>query len=74
MAVLGQHVGHHEGGQLRVGVGVDQAVVWQGVAEVTRLVVHQMEEGGLRVVGRGDGRDLVVLVASSISTAAPTPT
>lgn len=32
---LTQHVGHHEGGQLGVGVGVEQAVVRQGVEGVT---------------------------------------
>lgn len=34
MGVLTQHVGHHEGGQLRVGVGVEQAIVRQGVEGV----------------------------------------
>lgn len=34
MGVLTQHVRHHEGRQLRVGVGVKQAVVGQGVEGV----------------------------------------
>lgn len=34
VAVLGQHIGHHEGRQLRVGVGVEQAVVGQRVKGV----------------------------------------
>jgi len=62
VSVLAQHVGHHEGGQLRVGVGVEQAVVLQGVEGVARLMLHQVQQGGVGVVGGRDGRDLVVLV------------
>ena len=72
MPVLGQHVGHHEGGQLRVGVRVDEPVVGQRVAEVPGgVVLHQVEEGGLWVVGWSDWRDFVVLVASGIPAGVP---
>ena len=72
MSVLGQHVGHHEGGQLRVGVRVDEPVVGQRVAEVPGgVVLHQVEEGGLRVVGWSDRRDLVVLVARGVPAGVP---
>lgn len=77
VALLRQHVGHHERGQLRVRVRVDEPVVWQRVAEVARgIVLHQVKRRGLGVVGRGDGRDLVVLVPGSAPTcraAAPSP-
>lgn len=69
VCVLTQHVGHHEGGQLRVGVGVEQAVVRQGVERVARLVLHEVQQGGVGVVGGRDGGDLVVFVPCS-STAA----
>lgn len=68
MAVLSQHVGHHEGGQLRVRIGVDQAIVGQGVAQVAGLGIHQVQQGGFWVVGWGDRRDLVVLVATAVAT------
>lgn len=68
MALLRQHVGHHERGQLRVRVRVDEPVVWQRVAEVARgVVLHQVERWGLGVVGWGDGGDFVVLVPGSVS-------
>lgn len=68
MALLRQHVGHHERGQLRVRVRVDEPVVWQRVAEVARgVVLHQVERGGLGVVGWGDGGDFVVLVPRSVT-------
>lgn len=77
VALLRQHVGHHERGQLRVRVRVDEPVVWQRVAEVARgIVLHQVKRRGLGVVGRGDGGDLVVLVPGSAPTcraAAPSP-
>lgn len=77
MALLRQHVGHHERGQLRVRVRVDEPVVWQRVAEVARgVVLHQVKRWGLGVVGWGDGGDLVVLVPGSASTCratAPSP-
>lgn len=69
MGVLTQHVGHHEGGQLWVGVGVEQPVVWQRVEGVTRLVLHEVQQGGVGVVGGRDGRDLVVFVPGSSSSA-----
>lgn len=69
VAVLCQHVRHHERGQFRVGVRVDEPIVWQRVAEVAcRVVLHQVKKRGLGVVGWSDGGDLVVLVPSSIST------
>lgn len=77
MALLRQHVGHHERGQLRVRVRVDEPVVWQRVAEVARgVVLHQVKRRGLGVVGWGDRGDLVVLVpgsASACRAAAPSP-
>lgn len=77
MGLLRQHVGHHERGQLRVRVWVDEPIVWQRVAEVARgVVLHQVKRRGLGVVGRGDGGDLVVLVPGSgppSRAAAPSP-
>lgn len=70
MGVLTQHVGHHEGGQLWVGVGVKQPVVWQCVEGVTRLVLHEVQQGGVSVVGGRDGWNLVVFVPCSSSSAA----
>lgn len=65
VAVLGQHVGHHE---FWVGVRVDEPIVLQRVAEVAcRVVLHQVKKRGLGVVWGSDGGDLVVLVP--ISTA-----
>lgn len=76
VGVLTQHVGHPEGGQLRVGVGVEQAVVGQGVEGVTGLVLHEVQQGRVGVVGGRDRRDLVVFVprSPSSSAAATTPT
>lgn len=69
VAVLCQHVRHHEWGQLRVGIRVDESIVWQRVAEVAcRVVLHQVKKRRLRVVGWSDGGDLVVFIPSSIST------
>lgn len=73
VALLRQHVGHHERGQLRVRVRVDEPVVWQRVAEVARgVVLHQVERGGLGVVGWGDGGDFVVLVPGSVTASRAT--
>lgn len=70
VAVLRQHVRHHECGQLWVGVRVDEPIVWQRVAEVAcGVVLHQVKKRRLRVVGRSDGGDLVVLVPGSVPTA-----
>lgn len=75
VTVLRQHVGHHECGQLRVGVRVDEAVVRQRVAEVASgVVLHQVQEGGLGVVRWGDRWDLVVLVPGSAPAATPAAT
>lgn len=64
--VLTQHVGHHDGRQVHVlvGVGWDQAVGREAVAQgvVSSFVVHQVQEGRVREIGRCYGRDLVVLV------------
>lgn len=69
VAVLCQHVRHHECGQLWVGVRVDEPIVWQRVAEVAcGVVLHQVKKRRLGVVGWSDGGDLVVLVPSSVST------
>lgn len=70
MGVLTQHVGHHEGGQLRVGVGVKQPVVGQRVEGVPRLVLHEVQQGGVGVIGGRDGGDLVIFVPCSSSAAA----
>ena len=70
VAVLRQHVRHHECGQLWVGVRVDEPIVWQRVAEVAcGVVLHQVKKRRLGVVGRSDGGDLVVLVPGSVPTA-----
>lgn len=69
MAVLCQHVRHHECGQLWVGIRVDEPIVWQRVAEVAcRVVLHQVKKRRLGVVGWSDGGDLVVFVPGSIAT------
>lgn len=65
---MAQHVGHPEGGQLRVGVGVEQAVVWQGVEGVARLVLHEVQQGRVGVVGGRDRGDLVVFIPSSAAS------
>lgn len=68
MTVLRQHVRHHECGQLRVRVRVDEPIVRQRVAEVAcGVVLHQVKKRRLRVVRWGDGGDLVVFI--SVSTA-----
>lgn len=69
VAVLCQHVGHHQRGQLRVRIRVDEPIVWQRVAEVAcGVVLHQVEKRRLGVVRWSDGGDFVVFVPSSIST------
>lgn len=68
MGVLTQHVGHHECGQLRVGVGVEQAVVRQGMEGVTRLVLHEVQQRWVGVVRWCDGRNLIVFITSSSTT------
>lgn len=70
MTVLCQHVRHHECGQLGVRVRVDESIVWQRVAEVAcRVVLHQVKKRRLRVVRWSDGRDLIVFIPGSVSTA-----
>lgn len=70
VAILCQHVRHHECGQLGVGIRVDEAVVRQRVAEVAgRVVLHQVKKRRLGVVGWSDGGDLIVLIPGSVSTA-----
>lgn len=69
VAVLCQHVRHHECGQLWVGIRVDEPIVWQRVAEVAcRVMLHQVKKRRLGVVRWSDGGDLVVFVPGSIST------
>lgn len=70
MGVLTQHVGHHEGGQLGVGVGVEQAIVRQGVEGVTCLVLHEVQQRRVGMVGGCDGGDLVVFIPCSSPSAA----
>ena len=69
VGVLTQHVGHHEGGQLGVGVGVEQAVVRHGVEGVAGLVLHEVQQRGVGMVGGCDGGDLVVFIPSTSATA-----
>lgn len=73
VAVLTQHVGHPEGGKLRVRVGVEQAVVRQRVEGVTRLVLHEVQQGRVGVVGRCDGGDLVVFIPCCTAAASSSP-
>lgn len=69
VAVLCQHVRHHERRQLSVGVGVDEPIVWQRVTEVAcRVMLHQVKKMWLRVVGWSDWGDFVVFIPGSIST------
>lgn len=72
VSVLTQHVGHHEGRQLGVGVGVEQTIVRQGMEGVAGLVLHEVQQRGVGMVWGCDGRNLIVFVPSS-STATVTP-
>lgn len=67
VAVLGQHVGHHDSREVHglVGVGREQSVGCQAVAQrvVAGFVVPQVQEGWFREVGRGYRGDLIVFVA-----------
>lgn len=67
VAVLGQHVGHHDGREVHglVGVGREQSVGRKAVAQrvVAGFVVPQMQEGWFREVGRCYRGDLIVFVA-----------
>lgn len=73
VTVLCQHVGHHEWGQLWVGVRVDESIVWQGVAEeACGVVLHQVKQRRLGVVRWSDRGDLVVFVPSSVSAGGST--
>lgn len=65
VGILTQHVGHHKGGQLGVGVGVEQAVVRQGMERVTRLVLHEVQQRRVGVVRGCDGWNLIVFVPRS---------
>lgn len=71
MAVLGQHVGHHDGWKVHglVGVGREQSVGRKAVAQrvVASFVVPQMQEGWLREVGRCYRGDLIVFVAFTLA-------
>lgn len=67
MAVLGQHVGHHDGWEVHglVGVSREQSVGREAVAQrvVAGFVVPQVQEGWLGEVGRCYWGDLIVFVA-----------
>lgn len=67
MAVLGQHVRYHDGGEVHglVGVGREQSVGREAVAQrvVASFVVPQVQEGWLGEVGRCYRGDLIVFVA-----------
>ena len=69
VAVLCQHVRHHECGQLWVGIRVDEPIVWQRVTEVAcRVMLHQVKKRRLGMVRWSDGGDLIVFIPGSIST------
>lgn len=69
MAVLCQHVRHHECWQLSVRVRVDEPIVWQRMTEVAcRVMLHQVKKRWLGVVGWSDRWDLIVFVPSPVST------
>lgn len=67
MAVLGQHVGHHDGREVHglVGVGREQSVRCKAVAQrvIASFVVPQVQEGWFWEVGRCYWGDLIVFVA-----------
>ena len=67
VAVLGQHVGHHDGWEVHglVGVSREQSVGCEAVAQrvVAGFVVPQVQEGWLGEVGRCYWGDLIVFVA-----------
>lgn len=71
MAVLGQHVGHHDGWEVHglVGVGREQSVGREAVTQrvVAGFVVPQVQEGWLREVGRCYRGDLIVFVALALA-------
>ena len=74
VGVLTQHIGHHEGGQLGVGIGVEQAVVRQGMEGVTWLVLHEVQQRWVSVVWGCDGRNLIVFIPCSSSSSSTTTT
>lgn len=71
MAVLGQHIGHHDGREVHglVGVGREQTVGCEAVAQrvVAGFVVPQMQERWLREVGRCYWGDLIVFVGLALA-------
>lgn len=71
MAILGQHVGHHDGWEIHrlVRVGREQTVGCKTVTQrvVAGFVVPQVQEGWLRQIGRRYGRDLIVFVALALA-------
>lgn len=73
VSVLTQHIGHHESRQLRIGVGVKQTIVRQRMEGITGLVLHEVQQRGVGMVWGCDGRNLIVFVPSSSSTATITP-
>jgi hypothetical protein len=71
VALLGQHVGYHNGWEVHglVGVGREQTVGRQAVAQrvVTSFVVSQVQEGWLGEVGRCYRGDFIVFVALALA-------
>lgn len=71
VAILGQHVGHHDGWEVHslVRVGREQPVGRKAVAQrvVAGFVVPQVQEGWLREVGRRYRRNLIVFIALALA-------
>lgn len=71
MAILGQHVGHHDGREIHrlVRVGREQTVGCEAVTQrvVAGFVVPQMQEGWLREIGRRYRRNLIVFVTLTLA-------
>lgn len=71
MAILGQHVGHHDGREIHrlVRVGREQTVGCKAVTQrvVAGFVVSQMQEGWLREIGRCYRRNLIVFIALALA-------
>jgi hypothetical protein len=71
MAVLGQHVGHHDGREIHclVRVGREQTVGRKAVTQrvVAGFVIPQVQEGWLREIGRRYRRNLIVFVTLALA-------
>lgn len=70
MAILGQHVGHHDGREIHslVRVGREQTVGRKAVTQrvVAGFVVPQVQKGRLREVGRCYRWNLIVFIALAL--------